>query len=131
MTKTLKKNQQALIYGLVLVALVIAYFKRDTIKDFFSKSGNSTSSTATSTASNTASIVSNTANTEAVLRNGSTGEQVRRLQNLLNEKNNKSRPTFLLPLVEDGKFGKKTETMLKKYTGKTSISIDQLIKALI
>lgn len=130
MTKTLKKNQQALIYGLVLVALVIAYFKRDAIKDFFNKSDKATSNKATSTASNTASIASNT-NTETILKNGSTGEQVRRLQELLNEKNNKSRPTFLLPLVVDGKFGKKTEIMLKKYTGKTSISINQLIKALI
>lgn len=130
MTKTLKKNQQALIYGLVLVTLVISYFKRDTIKDFFNKSDKATSNNATSTASNTASIVSN-ANAETILKNGSTGEQVRRLQELLNEKNNKSRPTFLLPLVVDGKFGKKTEIMLKKYTGKTSISINQLIKALI
>jgi len=131
MTKTLKKNQQALIYGLVLVALVIAYFKRDALKDFFSKSGKSSSSNAGSTVTSTASIISNTANTETILSNGSTGEQVRRLQELLNSKNNKSQPTFLLPLEEDGKFGKKTETMLKKYTGKTSISINQLIKALI
>jgi len=130
MTETIKNNQQALMYGLVLIALVIVYFKRDTIKDFFSKSGKSTSSTATSTGNNTPSIVSN-ANTETVLRNGSTGKQVLRLQELLNSKNSKSQPTFLLPLAEDSNFGKKTETMLKKYTGKTSISITQLIKALI
>jgi peptidoglycan hydrolase-like protein with peptidoglycan-binding domain len=131
MINTLKQNKQALIYGLVLVALVIVYFKRETIKDFFSKSGKSSSSNAASTANNTPTIVSNTANAEVILSNGSTGEQVRRLQQLLNEKNNKSQPTFLLPLVEDGNFGKKTETMLKKYTDKTSISINQLIKALI
>jgi peptidoglycan hydrolase-like protein with peptidoglycan-binding domain len=128
MINTLKQNKQALIYGLVLVALVIVYFKRETIKDFFSKS---TSSPATSTANLTPSVASNTANNDSLLSNGSTGEQVQRLQQLLNEKNNKSQPTFLLPLVEDGNFGKKTETMLKKYTGKTSISINQLIKALI
>ena len=128
MINTLKQNKQALIYGLVLVALVIVYFKRETIKDFFSKS---TSSPATNTANLTPSVASNTANNDSLLSNGSTGEQVQRLQQLLNEKNNKSQPTFLLPLVEDGNFGKKTETMLKKYTGKTSISINQLIKALI
>lgn len=128
MINTLKQNKQALIYGLVLVALVIVYFKRETIKDFFSKS---TSSPATNTANLTPSVAPNTANNDSLLSNGSTGEQVQRLQQLLNEKNNKSQPTFLLPLVEDGNFGKKTETMLKKYTGKTSISINQLIKALI
>jgi peptidoglycan hydrolase-like protein with peptidoglycan-binding domain len=131
MTETLKQNKQALIYGLVLVALVIVYFKRDTIKDFFSKSVNSSSSNSESTANKTPSVVSNTGNDATILSQGSTGEQVRRLQQLLNNKNNKSQPTFLLPLVEDGNFGKKTETMLKKYTGKTSISINQLIKALI
>ena len=131
MTETLKQHKQALFYGLVLVALVIVYFKRDTIKDFFSTSGKSSSSNAASTASKTPSVVSNTSNDATVLSQGSTGEQVLRLQQLLNNKNNKSQPTFLLPLAEDGKFGKKTETMLKKYTGKTSISINQLIKALI
>jgi peptidoglycan hydrolase-like protein with peptidoglycan-binding domain len=127
MTETLQKNKQVLIYGLVLVALVIVYFKRNTIKDFFSKS---TSSPATNAANPTPSISSNTANNDSILSKGSSGEQVRRLQELLNIKHGNNKPQIIPYLVEDGKFGAATETMLKKWTGKTSITINQLIKAL-
>jgi peptidoglycan hydrolase-like protein with peptidoglycan-binding domain len=130
MTKTLKENQQALIYGLVLIALVIAYFKRDTIKDFFSKSAPSSSSNASSTATSTPSIPSKTLNDETILSKGSSGEQVLRLQQLLNIKHGNNKPQIIPYLVEDGNFGTATESMLKKWTGKTSISINQLIKAL-
>ena len=125
MTETLKQNKQALIYGLVLVALVIAYFKRDTIKDFFSKSS-STSNTATSTPS----VSSNSLNEDSILSKGSTGKQVQQLQELLNIKHSNNKPQIIPFLVEDGNFGAATESMLKKWTGKTSISINQLIKAL-
>jgi hypothetical protein len=130
MTETLKKNKQVLIYGLVLIALVIVYFKRDTIKNFFSKSGKSVISNPASTANHTSSVTSNTANNETALSKGSTGEQVKRLQQLLNIKHGNNKPQIIPYLVEDGKFGAATESMLKKWTGKTSISINQLIKAL-
>ena len=127
MTETLQKNKQVLIYGLVLVALVIVYFKRNTIKDFFRKS---TSSPATNAANPTPSISSSTANNDSLLSKGSSGEQVRRLQELLNIKHGNNKPQIIPYLVEDGKFGAATENMLKKWTGKTSITINQLIKAL-
>lgn len=126
MKKTLKKNKQALIMGLVLIALVIAYIKRDDLQHFFRKSEkmhfkseeNSTNFTHFNTTNDT------------ILKKGSTGEQVRKLQQLLNDKHGKSKPQILPLLIEDGNFGPKTETMLKKWTGKTSISINQLIKDL-
>lgn len=132
MNKTLKNNKQALIGGLVLIALVIAYFKRDAIKDLFSKSDKLPSNNAPVLASTTTSPKpSSSAKDDIILSKGSTGEEVRKLQQLLNDKHRQNTPTFIPLLVEDGKFGSKTETMLKKYTGKTSISINQFIKTLL
>lgn len=131
MKKTLKNNKQALIAGLVLIALVVAYFKREQIKDFFSKSSTAPSNNAPVLASYTTTPKpSSTANYDTILSKGSTGDQVRKLQQLLNDKHRQHTPTFIPLLVEDGQFGSKTETMLKKYTGKTSISINQFIKTL-
>jgi hypothetical protein len=130
MKKTLKNNKQALIAGLVLIALVIAYFKRDQIKDFFSKSDKSPSNNAATTVSNTTSEPSTLSENDIVLKKGSSGKQVRKLQQLLNDHHRQNKPTFIPTLVEDEKFGALTEAMLKKYTGKTSISINQLLKAL-
>jgi hypothetical protein len=129
MTKVLKKNKNALIASLVLIAFVIAYFKRDIIKDFFSKSNDSKASTAIAAAKNPTANTPTSSN-DTVLKMGNSGAQVRKLQQLLNDKHKRSTPQFLPLLIEDGSFGKKTETMLKKHTGKTSISINQLIKAL-
>jgi len=129
MKKTLKKNQQALIAGLVLIALVIAYFKREALKDFFSKSDKLPSNNAATTVSNT-SEPSTLSENDIVLKQGSSGVQVRKLQQLLNDHHRQNKPTFIPVLVEDAKFGALTEAMLKKYTGKTSISINQLLKAL-
>lgn len=129
MKKTLKNNKQALIAGLVLIALVIAYFKREQIKEFFSKSSSSNNSPVLANYTTTPKP-SSTANYDTILSKGSTGDQVRKLQQLLNDKHRQQTPTFIPLLVEDGQFGSKTETMLKKYTGKTSISINQFIKTL-
>lgn len=130
MTKILKENKQALIYGLVLVALVIVYFKRNSIKNFFSRSNSTSSNNTANTASYTSSVSSNAANNDLVLSKGSTGEQVRHLQQLLNIKHGNNKPQIIPYLAEDGNFGTATEAMLKKWTGKTSLSINQLIKAL-
>ncbi len=127
MKKTLKKNQQALIWGLVVIALIIVYVKRDVLKTFFSKSKKLPSTPAATTVSTNSSTLSEN---DIVLKKGSSGTQVRKLQQLLNDKHRQSTPTFTPLLVEDGKFGALTETMLKKYTGKTSITLNQLLKAL-
>lgn len=128
MNKILKKNKSLIIAGLVLIAFILAYFKRESIKAFFSKS--KPSSPATIAANPTPTISSNTVNNDSLLSKGSSGQQVRRLQELLNIKHGNNKPQIIPYLVEDGKFGAATETMLKKWTGKTSITINQLIKAL-
>lgn len=126
MTNKLKNKKQVLFSGLVLIALVIAYLKRNDIKRLFRKLKKSPPASNDNTTNFTP---FNTTN-DNKLSKGSTGEQVRKLQQLLNDKHRKNTPTFVPLLVEDGIFGSKTETMLKKYTGKTSISINQLIKDL-
>jgi len=130
MKETVKKNKETFIAGLMLITFVLVYFKRDTIKDFFSKSSNASTASTNTASTNTTSIVSiGTADT--ILKKGSSGEQVVRLQELLNVKHGNNKPQIIPFLVADGKFGTATESMLKKWTGKTSISINQLIKALI
>lgn len=126
MKKTLKKNKQVLLAGLVLIALVVVYFKRASIGNFFSRAEKLPSSDAAST---TNFIPVNSSN-DTILSKGSTGGQVRQLQQLLNEKHRNNKPQIIPLLVEDGNFGPKTEAMLKKWTGKTSISINQLVKDL-
>jgi len=130
MTKTLKENKQALIAGLVLIALVIAYFKRDHIKSFFQRGALVSPNPATANAASTS--ISNASNTndDTILKKGSTGEQVQTLQQLLNVKHGNNKPQIIPYLIEDGNFGVLTENMLEKWTGKTSISINELIKAL-
>lgn len=123
MKKSLKKHQQALLIGLVLILLIITYFKREDIKAFFDKSPqpykpNSVEKTPT------------TSNNSNLLQRGSTGEQVRKLQVILNDHHRQHKPTFIPLLTEDGVFGSKTESMLEKYTGKTAITLSQLTKAL-
>ncbi|WP_052600222.1 peptidoglycan-binding protein [Aureispira sp. CCB-QB1] len=126
MKASLKKNKQVLVAGLVLIALVVLYAKRDSIRNFFRKSDKMPSSYAANT---TNFIPVNTSN-DTILKKGSTGGQVRQLQQLLNEKHRNNKPQIIPLLVEDGNFGPKTEAMLKKWTGKTTISINQLVKDL-
>lgn len=133
MTKTLKKHKTSVIAGLVLVALVLAYFYRENLKTAFRKNS-ILPSNATTVVNTTGSSVStssnNSVNNDAILKKGSTGQQVRKLQQLLNVKHGNNTPQIIPYLVEDGNFGTLTENMLKKWTGKTSISINELIKAL-
>lgn len=130
MKKTLKKNQQALIAGLVLIALVVVYFKRDSLKTFFSKAVKPAPNKTSPTANNSPSTVQNVAPNDQILSKGSTGATVEKLQQLLNDKHRQNTPTLTPYLVVDGNFGSKTEAMLKKYTNQTSISINQLLNAL-
>lgn len=116
--------------GLLVLALLLTYFYRNNLINFFEKAKQRPSKSATSTAVLTSLTSSNTVNKDAILSKGSKGEAVRMLQKLLNDKHRQNTPTFTPLLVEDGKFGALTETMLKKYTNKTSISINQLLKAL-
>lgn len=122
-----KTNQkQALIIGLVLIVLVVLYVKRADIKDYFVKP-----STAKSNQSATKEpITANNTTSGTLLKRGSEGKEVQKLQILLNDHHRKRKPTFIALLEEDGKFGKLTENMLKKYTGKTAMSVNELTKTL-
>lgn len=125
MKKTLKKHQPALFVGVVFVLVLLAYFKQDSIKAFFSKP-----KTSPSKSSSTGNKKTSTNSKDSILSQGSKGEQVRKLQKLLNDRHRQSAPTLKPYLVEDGVFGAKTESMLKKYTNQTSITLNQLIKKL-
>jgi hypothetical protein len=129
MTKTLKKHKNTVVAGLVLVVFVLVYFYRDSLKSMFLKNSISTPNAATVSTPSVSSPSSNLSN-DTILKKGSSGEQVKRLQELLNIKHGNNKPQIIPYLKEDGNFGTLTEKMLKKWTGKTSISINQLIKAL-
>lgn len=128
MKKTLKKHQPALFVGVVFVLVLLAYFKQDSIKAFFSKP--KTSPSKSSSTGNKKTSTQTTNSKDSILSQGSKGEQVRKLQKLLNDRHRQSAPTLKPYLVEDGVFGAKTESMLKKYTNQTSITLNQLIKKL-
>lgn len=127
MKKTLKKHQPALLVGVVFVLVLLAYFKQDSIKAFFSKSKTSPSKSSSTGKQKTSTQTTNSK--DSILSQGSKGEQVRKLQKLLNDRHRQS-ASKIPPLVEDGVFGAKTESMLKKYTNQTSITLNQLIKKL-
>lgn len=131
MKNNLKPYNKPLITGLILVTLLLTYFYRDNLIDFFEKAKNSPSDASKGSAVVPVNNTTATSAKDSVLSKGSTGESVRMLQKLLNDKHRQNTPTFIPLLVEDGNFGTLTESMLKKYTGKTSISINQLIQALM
>lgn len=109
--------------------LLVGYFTREKWLPFFQKDEVSPSNgvgqggnTPPSTTAN-----SNTVDKTRVLKQGDRGEAVKELQRLLNGKHKSNPPQVIPLLVEDGIFGTKTEIMLLKWTGKTAISINQLI----
>lgn len=133
MTKTLKKHQTSVTAGLVLIALLVVYFYRENLKTAFQKNTILPSNAATLASTESSSVSassSNNASNDTPLKKGSTGEKVKELQRLINVKHQNYTPRLAPNLVVDGQFGTKTEILLKKYTGKTSISINELIKAL-
>lgn len=129
MTKIFKENKSLIIPGLLLLFVLLAYFSRASWLPYIQ--GKKT--TASSSGSNPTTVSTNSSplSNDSILKKGSSGPKVRELQELLNTKHKKNTPQFLPLLVLDGQFGLKTETMLKKWTDKTSISINQLIKALV
>ena len=120
MKTALKQYKKPLLALLLLIALLGLYFTRDKWMMLFSKKEpvKTNSSSSTTSSSN---------NKNPILQMGSRGEKVRQLQQLLNEKHRSNAPQFRPLLVEDGIFGQKTQNMLKKWTGKTQITIPQLI----
>ena len=125
MKEQITKYKKPLLAGVLLLALLGAYFFRDKWMHLIVKPKQKTSTTDNSSATSTTQSTKST-----VLKRGSSGEQVKQLQALLNDKHSKNPPQILPLLVVDGAFGAKTEVMLKKWTGKTSTTIDQLIKDL-
>lgn len=127
MKKILKKNKSLIITGLVLIAVILAYFKRESIKTFFSKSKpssplNVSTATASPSTTPTTPIVPN--EDDVLLKKGSSGLKVKELQVLMNNSVlavNPNNPT----LATDGNFGAKTEDRLEFLTGRKSISINQ------
>jgi len=127
MKKNLIKYKKPLLAGVLLIVLLAAYGFKDKWLPFIIKpkaSDSKTPSTKNST------ISSNQDNNEVVLKLGSRGAKVSELQQLLNAKHRANLPQILDFLVVDGNFGPKTEFMLKKWTGKTSITIVQLVQDL-
>ena len=124
MKAPITKYKKPLLAGGGLIVLLGAYFFRDKWLHLVIKPKQKASTSNSSTASTTQSTKS------TVLKRGSKGEQVKQLQVLLNDHHRNNPPQFMLYLKVDGVFGAKTEAMLKKWTGKTSITIDQLIQDL-
>lgn len=144
----LEKAKQNKTTTAVIAAVVIAailYFFRDKI---FAKNTNDQGDYIQTGASNSykasTSSTSSTSNKgeNAMLSNGSSGEEVKELQRLLNQKQRTTIPDKDSPLVllhgamqgslltEDGKFGSKTEQALYRWTNLTSITLAQARKAL-
>ena len=134
MKDKIQENKVPFIVGILVLVAVLIYFYQNKLASFFLYGGAASNSNSVNTGavSNTGSNSSNSSsfNNDTILKKGSTGGAVEMLQQLLNVKHGNNRPQILPYLVADGKFGSATETMLKKWTGKTSISINELTKAL-
>jgi peptidoglycan hydrolase-like protein with peptidoglycan-binding domain len=130
MKEKIEENKTPLILGVLIVVAVLIYFYRNKLASvFLYGEGNATTSVDTGVVSNVVSS-SNNSSDDTILKKGSTGEKVKTLQQLLNIKHGNNTPQILPYLVPDGQFGPATERMLQKWTGKTSISINELTKAL-
>lgn len=131
MKDKIQENKVPFIVGILVLVAVLIYFYQNKLASFFLYGGAaSNDATNTGVSTNTNTTVTNSSGNNTILKKGSTGDQVKMLQQLLNVKHGNNKPQILPYLVDDGKFGSATETMLKKWTGKTSISINELTKAL-
>lgn len=132
MKARIQENKTPLIVGVLILIAILIYVYQNKLASFFLYGGASSSAAVSSGAN----VVSNSGNNssnvsdDTILKKGSTGDNVKKLQQLLNIKHGNNKPQILPYLVEDGNFGNATEVMLKKWTKKTSISIAELIKAL-
>ncbi|BDS12391.1 peptidoglycan-binding domain-containing protein [Aureispira anguillae] len=124
MKDKLNQYQKPLIAAGLLGLLLVLYFYRHKI--FAGLPGKTSPTPAINNGSNSTTSTS----TDPILKMGSRGENVKKLQKLLNDTHKKHTPTFIPLLVEDGVFGTKTEQMLFKYTNQKSITLTQLIAKL-
>lgn len=126
MKKTFKNNQPLFIAGIVLLIAALLYLSRDHLQSIFNRPPNKLNTAS----KNSMPLTTDNASNNTILQLGSRGSKVKELQVLLNDYHKKHPPTLIPYLVVDGNFGQKTQRMLKKHTGKTSISINQLLKDL-
>ncbi|WMX17139.1 hypothetical protein [Aureispira sp. CCB-E] len=116
MKEKLIQYQKPLLAVGLLVLLFVLYFYRHRLFKGTLLTGSKPTVNSTSA----------TAPQAAILKKGSQGEQVRQLQQLLNQEHQKHAPTFIPLLEEDGIFGDRTEQMLLRYTQQKSITLAQL-----
>ncbi|WP_052599929.1 peptidoglycan-binding protein [Aureispira sp. CCB-QB1] len=116
--KLIQYQKPLLAVGLLVLLLVLYFYRHRLFKGTLLAGAKPTVVNSTSN--------SFTAPQAVILKKGSQGEQVRQLQQLLNQEHQKHAPTFIPLLEEDGIFGDRTEQMLLRYTQQKSITLAQL-----
>ncbi|WP_052596106.1 peptidoglycan-binding protein [Aureispira sp. CCB-QB1] len=136
MTAKAKKNVKPMMAVALLAILVIGYFTRDKWMSLFTTGKLASSNGGSTTSSkNNSSSTSTGIKKDLVLQMGDKNDSVKELQRLLNleydyQKQHGTTPPTEPKLALDGAFGPKTEAMLILFTGKKTITINQLIKQL-
>lgn len=130
MKEKIQEHKVPLIVGALVLLAVLAFMYKNKLASFFLYKGGLTNAQPATMHPTVTSNNSTIVDRDALLQKGSKGKQVEELQQLLNVKHGSSGPSFYEYLTVDGIFGSATEAMLKKYTGRTSISINDLLKAL-
>ncbi|WMX16327.1 MULTISPECIES: peptidoglycan-binding protein [unclassified Aureispira] len=115
--KLIQYQKPLLAVGLLVLLLVLYFYRHRLFKGTLLTGSKPTAVSNNTTTSNPESLL---------LKKGSQGEQVRQLQQLLNQEHQKHAPTFIPLLEEDGIFGDRTEQMLLRYTQQKSITLAQL-----
>lgn len=123
----MKKHKKSILAVLVLVLLGVAYLKREDLKRMVGMNSTPVADTTNKSTNPSPTTLNTTIDRTKVLKHSDTGASVQKLQQILNNHHRKSSQYSFLPfLVEDGVFGKKTETLLEKYYKQKTASIDQL-----
>lgn len=129
MQASFKKHKKPFFAGLLLLLLFVGYFTREKWMGWF-KVDNGIKNNSKPSYSTT----STTINRTKVLKKGDRGVSVKELQRLLNLEYEYQKKHGTVPiepkLVEDQIFGAKTQAMLQLFTGKSSISIKELLSIL-
>ena len=115
--KLIQYQKPLLAVGLLVLLLVLYFYRHRLFKGTLLTGAKPTVNSNSN---------SSTAPQAVILKKGSQGEQVRQLQQLLNQEHQKHAPTFIPLLEEDGIFGDRTEQMLLRYTQQKSITLAQL-----
>ncbi len=123
-------SKQKIAIVIVLLLAGLAVYKREDLMLVLGMTPKASNTLAANSASTTGNAINSTINRAQVLKYGDTGANVKELQTKLNTKLRSLTNQPFDALVTDGVFGKKTEAMLKHYTQKTSISLQQLDIAL-